>query len=69
MLVFKQLFTFLKVCCKIARCNDESRSGFLLTLFSSNTFLNSRNNSLILIEKLDQEIEGEELFPKLNRLW
>jgi hypothetical protein len=32
--------------------------------FHLNTFLNSTNNNLIRIEKLDQEIEGEEPFPK-----
>jgi hypothetical protein len=48
----------------IARLNDEPRSGLWLTLFSSNTFLNSTLDSLIRIEKPDGEIEGEELFPK-----
>jgi hypothetical protein len=39
-------------------------SGFYVTLFSSNMFLNSTKGSLIQFEKLDEEIEGEELFPK-----
>ncbi len=32
--------------------------------FSSNMFLNGTRNGLIRIEDLDQEIEGEEPFPK-----
>ncbi len=48
----------------IARCNDESRSGFYLTLFTSRTFLNSTKYQPLRIEKPDLEIEGEEPFPK-----